>query len=305
MAQRVLIIDDSPQLQRLVSAWLKPDALDIHFADSAAQGLVESATLRPDLILLDVDMPGMNGFDLCKQIKSDPSMAAIPIVFLTGAAAPEERVRGLNLGAVDYIVKPFHPAEFQARVRAALRTKQLLDLLQERAQIDGLTSLHNRAYFDERLEAELAVHHRRQTPISCVMLDVDHFKQVNDRWGHLTGDDVLRVIAGLLLDGTRTEDVVARYGGEEFIILTPGVDVAGALTLAERLRATVEKTPVHRLNGSVRITCSLGVAGHAGVGAASLVDCADAALYAAKAGGRNRVTLFESSMLPVVLHSAA
>ncbi|HEY0009680.1 MAG TPA: diguanylate cyclase [Tepidisphaeraceae bacterium] len=305
MPQRLLIIDDAPQMQRLIDVWLKGDNLDVRYAQNASEGLAAATECQPHLILLDVDMPDMNGFELCRRIKSDSSLTGTPIIFLTGAGSPEERVRGLNLGAVDYIVKPFHPGEFQARVRAALRTKSLLDLLRERAKIDGLTALGNRAHFDERFAAELSIHHRRLSPISCVMLDVDHFKEVNDRWGHLAGDDVLRHIAQLLLNGTRAEDVVARYGGEEFVILAPGVDVSGAHVLAERLRHIIENSTVQRHNGSVRVTCSFGVAQVMPTLEANLVECADAALYAAKTSGRNRVMAFQPDMLPLRIHAAA
>ena len=168
MIQRVLIIDDSPQIHRLVEAWLKSDVIETASAVTASAGHAAAVNWQPDLILLDVDMPDMSGFDLCRQLKSDEACCRIPVVFLTGASSPEDRVAGLNLGAVDYIVKPFHPAEFQARVRAALRTKYLLDLLQQRAQIDGLTGLRNRAYLDERMADRNQAMHPPPPPASGV-----------------------------------------------------------------------------------------------------------------------------------------
>jgi diguanylate cyclase (GGDEF)-like protein len=299
MRQRVLIIDDSPQIHRLVEAWLKSDSVELAAAPTGAAGHTMAVTWQPDLILLDVDLPDQSGFDLCRALKSDEACCKVPIVFLTGASSPEDRVTGLNLGAVDYIVKPFHPAEFQARVQAALRTKYLLDLLQQRAQIDGLTGLRNRSFLDERLATERAMIRRYQRPLACIMIDVDHFKAVNDLYGHATGDEVLRCVADVLTRTTRLEDVVARYGGEEFTILTPGVDVDGAMILAERIRVAIENLNISRGATVLRVTCSFGVAGYDPEQPDTLIPQADTALYAAKSGGRNRVELFAPAQTEV------
>ena len=296
MQQRVLIIDDSPQIHRLVEAWLKGDGVEIAAASTSAMGHSMAVTWRPDLILLDVDMPDMSGFDLCRHLKSDEACCKIPVVFLTGAGSPEDRVAGLNLGAADYIVKPFHPAEFQARVRAALRTKYLFDLLQQRAQIDGLTGLRNRFFLDERLATEQALIRRQLRPLACIMIDVDYFKAVNDLYGHATGDEVLRGVADVLQQITRTEDVVARYGGEEFTVLTPGVDTAGAARLAERIRHAIQELNISRGPTVLKVTCSLGVADNDPANPQALIHNADVALYAAKGAGRNRVEVYKPSM---------
>lgn len=296
MLPRVLLIDDSPQMHRLVDAWLRSDPVELLHANDGKSGLEVAQTTPVDMVLLDVDMPDVSGFDVCRQFKSDPSLSAVPIVFLTGASSPEDRVAGLNLGAVDYIVKPFHPAEFQARVRATLRTKQLVDLLRERAQIDGLTALRNRAFLDDRLGGELASLARRPGTLSCLMIDLDHFKQINDRHGHLVGDEVLRAVAGVLVENTRVEDVVTRYGGEEFVMLTPGVSLEGALSLAERLRVGIERVEVRRVAGTVRVTCSVGVAEYDSDAPTELLRRADAAMYEAKRTGRNRVCAYDASI---------
>lgn len=305
MPQRILLIDDSPQMHRLVDAWLKSDAIEVAAVATSAMGHSMAVSWQPDLILLDVDMPDLSGFDLCRQLKSDESCCRIPIVFLTGAGSPEDRVAGLNLGAADYIVKPFHPAEFQARVRATLRQKYLFDLLQQRAQIDGLTGLRNRTFLDERLASEQALIRRRPRPLACVMIDVDHFKAVNDLYGHSTGDDVLRAVGEVLHDITRTEDVVARYGGEEFTVLTPGVDADGAAVLAERIRKAVEAMNVSHDKASLKITCSLGVADNDPNNPAALLSRADAAMYAAKIGGRNRVVRYQPGLTEMPQPKAA
>ncbi len=294
--QRVLLIDDSPLMQRLVEGWLKGDQIEVIPANTGLTGFSLAVTEQPDIILLDVDMPDINGFELCKKLRSDNRTSGIPIVFLTGAASPEDRVEGLNLGAVDYIIKPFHPAEFQARVRAALRTKYLLDLLKERAQIDGLTALRNRAYLDQRLEGEIALLKRRPGAMSVIMLDVDNFKLVNDNYGHLMGDDVLRWIGDILQNSVRTEDVVARFGGEEFVIITPGIGREGAHILAERLRQRIASTPVRRLGSPLNITCSFGIAEYQSETAEKILENADAALYAAKRQGKNCVVIYDQSL---------
>lgn len=296
MSQRVLLVDDSPQMHRLVTAWLKCDNIDVVSAHSGTEGAQLAASTPVDAILLDVDMPDITGFDLCRKLKSDPCCASVPIIFLTGASSPEDRVRGLNLGATDYVIKPFHPAEFQARVRAALRTKQLLDLLQQRAQIDGLTALRNRAYLDQRLAAELAMLARRPGPLGGIMIDVDNFKSVNDTLGHTAGDEVLRSVANILIEETRTEDVVARYGGEEFAVLTPGVGQSGTLLLAERLRKRIESLETRTVAGPVRVTCSFGVAYFESTAPGSLLLHADAALYTAKRQGKNCVVAYQPQM---------
>ncbi|MGC4032955.1 MAG: diguanylate cyclase [Tepidisphaeraceae bacterium] len=305
MPQRVLLIDDSSQMHRLVEAWLKSDSVEVAAASTSAAGHAMAVSWQPDLILLDVDMPDLSGFDLCRQLKGDEACCRIPIVFLTGAGSPEDRVAGLNLGAADYIVKPFHPAEFQARVRATLRSKYLFDMLQERAQIDGLTGLRNRTFLDERLASEQALIRRRFQPLACVMIDVDHFKAVNDLYGHATGDDVLRAVGEVLHGITRKEDVVARYGGEEFTILTPGVDANGAMVLAERIRHAVEAMNVSQGKSSLKITCSVGVAENDPANPDALIANADLAMYSAKYGGRNRVVRYHAGMVVMPQTKAA
>jgi diguanylate cyclase (GGDEF)-like protein len=197
----------------------------------------------------------------------------------------------LDLGAVDYITKPFEPAELRARVRASLRTKYLTDLLSRKAMIDGLTGLWNRTYFDSRLESELSLSRRSGRPLSCILLDLDHFKKLNDRYGHPFGDEVLRSVGKLLIDSCRDEDIACRYGGEEFVILTPNVPAQGAVELAERLRAAIESMILSHRGKAVPVTCSMGVSDVGHTPPPTIVELADEALYAAKHGGRNRVVV--------------
>ncbi|HMB96490.1 MAG TPA: diguanylate cyclase [Tepidisphaeraceae bacterium] len=287
MPQSVLIIDDSPAIHTLLHARLRDEPVALHSANSGDEGLAMASSLAPDLILLDVDMPDPNGFEVCRRIKSDPKLAATPIIFLTGAATTDQKIQGLELGAMDYITKPFDPAELRARVRGALRLKFLMDLLTQKAQIDALTGLWNRRYFDQRLEAEISLAKRSRRPLGILMLDLDHFKSINDRYGHPMGDEVLRRVGAQLAASVRTEDIVCRYGGEEFAIVAPNIS-AGALQLAERLRSAIEKMSFSFGGHDVKVTVSIGAAFCEETLDTAMLNHADAALYRAKQNGRNR-----------------
>jgi diguanylate cyclase (GGDEF)-like protein len=288
MAQEILVIDDSPAIHALLKARLKSEPVNLHFAAGGAEGLQMAQTLAPDLILLDVDMPDPNGFEVCRRLKLNEELANTPIIFLTGAGTTEEKIRGLELGALDYITKPFDPAELRARVRAALRLKFMMDLLARKAQIDALTGLWNRRYFDQRFEAEISLARRGKRPLAVLMIDLDHFKSVNDNHGHPAGDEALRRIAQLLAASVRTEDVVCRYGGEEFAIIAPGIS-RGAADLSERLRAEVEHQQLAIGGKILPITVSIGWAASINEPGGALLQAADAALGRAKTAGRNRV----------------
>ena len=288
MAQKILLIDDCPEMHELVRARLEDEPVELHTVSTGEAGLRAALELSPDLVLLDVEIPAPEGFEVCRRLKEDPRTMQIPVIFLTGAGSTEDKIRGLDLGAVDYVTKPFEPAELQARVRASLRTKYLLDLLSRKAMIDGLTGLFNRTYFDARLTAESALARRTNAPLSCMLLDVDHFKKINDRHGHLLGDEVLRGIGYLLTECCRTEDTVCRFGGEEFVILCPNTPASSTTLLAERLRQRVGSTPFVRNGQMTRATASFGVSGFHG-DAMSMVEMADKCMYAAKQQGRNRV----------------
>jgi diguanylate cyclase (GGDEF)-like protein len=293
MPQNLLLIDDSAAVQTLLRARLKDEPIVIHCASDGQAGLQMAASLQPDLILLDVDMPQPDGFEVCRLLKRDPNLVHVPVIFLTGAASPQEKIRGLELGAIDYITKPFDPAELRARVRAALRLKFMMDLLAKKAQIDALTGLWNRRYFDDRLEAEFSLARRSPRPLAVLMIDIDKFKPINDTFGHATGDEVLRRVANLLCDSVRTEDIVCRYGGEEFAIIAPTISGA-SITVAERLRAAVESLAIVAAGKQLKVTVSIGVAFHDTAPDVSLIKQADEALYRAKQSGRNRVEVAQS-----------
>jgi diguanylate cyclase (GGDEF)-like protein len=291
---KVLIVDDSEDALRLARQRLASENVDIACARTGQEGLELVRAEKPDLVLLDVNMPGMSGFDVCREIKSDGDICGIPVVFLSGSGGTEDRVKGLDLGAVDFVTKPFDAFELRARVRAALRTKALQDMLAEQAQIDPLTGLANRRGLHQRLSQEWARTQRQGGTLSLIMADIDHFKRINDAFGHPVGDSVLQAVAGVLKHEAREMDFPARHGGEEFTILVPGASVAEAGTLAERCRAGIEALSRPHNGQQVRATASLGVASSVGhTSWEELVAAADDALYRAKRSGRNRVEIVE------------
>jgi diguanylate cyclase (GGDEF)-like protein len=289
MRQRVLIIDDAPEVHELVTTTLASDGVDVVSAYDGPSGVKEAKAIQADLILLDIDMPNSDGFETCRQLKADIDTLAIPIIFLTVVTDIAEKIKGLDLGAMDYVTKPFDQAELRARVRSALRTKHLMDLLAQRAKVDGLTGLWNRSFFEERLDAELALARRTGRPVACIMLDVDHFKRINDRFGHTAGDMALRAVAQVMRANCRIEDVVCRWGGEEFVVLCPNTDCNSAVIAAERLRRVIAASEPRCGEDTIPLTASLGVADIANSGDSSLVLAADKALYEAKNSGRNAV----------------
>jgi diguanylate cyclase (GGDEF)-like protein len=295
--RRILLIDDDPAIHDLIRVSLASDPVQLHPAFDGAAALQLAASIKPDLILLDLELSSSHGFDVCRQLKQDASIASIPLIFITSASGTAEKIKGLNLGAVDYVTKPFDPGEVRARILAALRNKQLQDQLARNANVDVLTGAGNRRYFDQRAATELSRARRHGTPLSCVMLDIDHFKRINDTHGHPFGDEVLRRLGQLLTDTCRSEDIVCRYGGEEFVILAPGLRRDAAAALAERLRRAVAALELRAAAASdvVKITCSFGVAEVTPQtsSSAELVRDADKALYDAKHSGRNRVVCLE------------
>ena len=297
MTATVLAIDDSPESLALLTVRLRPEGVRLLTAVDAERGLALAMDAQPDLILLDVDLPGQSGLDLCRRFKSIPETAHIPIIFLTASTDVETKVHGFDLGAVDFVTKPFHHAELRARVRAALRMKRATDMLTREARVDALTGLKNRAYFDERIVVELEASRGTGAPLSLIMIDLDHFKSINDTHGHPFGDMVLQRVGDLLMRSSRRGDAACRYGGEELVLVLANTDIESAVGVAER---TAERIRALELPAKgreiVHVTASFGVAETAqlieaagGVTASSIVLAADDALYAAKNGGRDCV----------------
>jgi two-component system, cell cycle response regulator len=286
----LLIIDDDTESLAIAEARLAQEQVDIRCAAGGVEGLAMARTLKPDLILLDIDMPDMSGFEVCKALKADPELCMIPVLFLSGTGGPESKVRGLDLGAVDFVAKPFDTFELRARVRAALRTKRLQDLLVERAHIDPLTGLPNRRALMERLQMEWARRQRHDRFLSFIMIDIDRFKHVNDTFGHVVGDLILQEIARRIQQECRQMDMPARYAGDEFAIVVPDESAELAGRLAERCRKEIESIELATRSQIVKTTASFGVADAADLSdPTALIEAADRALYQAKQIGRNRV----------------
>ncbi|MBT3202318.1 MAG: diguanylate cyclase [Phycisphaerales bacterium] len=289
---KILIVDDSPHALVLAKARLSSENLELITADCGTVGLEMARGQKPDLILLDVDMPDMSGFDVCRAMKSEMDLCMIPIIFLTGSDDVQDRVKGLNLGAVDYVTKPFDGFELQARVNAALRTKHMQDLLIEHAHIDPLTGMSNRRALTKRLNREWSRVQRHGGTMSLIMADLDHFKHINDTFGHSIGDKVLQEVAKAITAQCRNLDLPARYGGEEFAIVVPDGTAEQATVLAERCRQAITNTQVTVGSQEVRVTASLGVADTADAPSTeALIAAADQALYQAKQAGRNRCAI--------------
>jgi len=299
--QLVLIVDDQRLNVRLLGAALG-DELDI---DEAADGEAALERARrqpqPDLILLDINMPGLDGYEVCRRLKESDETRHIPVIFATAKDDVAAETRGFELGAVDYINKPFKLPVVQARVRTHLRLKRQSELLERLVTIDGLTEIPNRRRFDEQLEVEWQRGVRNAQPLSLILMDVDHFKLFNDNYGHAAGDRCLCAVAKALDSAlNRASDLVARYGGEEFVAVLPDTDAPGAALVAENLRAAVESLGVPHAHSSAGpvVTISLGgatvVPPHAGLVPADLTQAADQGLYAAKGAGRNRLVCVET-----------
>ncbi|WP_457324618.1 diguanylate cyclase [Roseateles sp. P5_E11] len=288
---RLLIVDDQPVNIQALHRVFASDC-QVLMATDGSRALQLCRDRQPDLVLLDVQMPGMDGHQLCAELKADPLLRSIAVIFVTAQDQPEDETRALDAGAADFITKPFNPTVVRARVRTQLTLKAQSDLLRELAFIDGLTGVHNRRHFDERFIAEARRAQRSRSPLAIVLADVDHFKRYNDALGHLAGDDCLRrVAAALRACLRRPTDLLARYGGEEFVCLLPDTDLAGAIGVAQLMEDTVRALSLPHPGVEGCVTISLGVS--AGSQAQGLVEAADKALYLAKAAGRGRVSWVE------------
>ena len=297
--QKILVVDDERINLELLVNLLSGD-YQVLVAKNGRMALSVMDKNMPDLILLDIMMPEMDGYEVCRRLKENHETRDIPVIFLTARQDAESEARGFELGAVDYITKPFHGSTVRARVRTHLRLKRKADLLEQLAFVDGLTEIPNRRSFENMLEREWGAALRRGESISLVMIDVDMFKQYNDHYGHGAGDDCLsRVARALSRTLSRKGDFVARYGGEEFVAVLPGTGQSGAETIAEQLRAAVEALGIPHAKSLVTssVTVSLGVATLTpgpGLKPDALKEAADRMLYEAKSEGRNR---FKSTLM--------
>ncbi len=293
-SQSVLVVDDSDDIHQLVNVRLHSEQLELLHAYNANEALEIARQEHPDLILMDLDMPGTDGLTLCHIIKGEEALAHIPVIFLTGTLDVKMKVKAFDLGAVDYVTKPFDSIELKARVGAALRTKRYHDLLTLKAHIDALTGLWDRGHLDEMLSSEVSLLQRNGRPVSLLMLDIDRFKTVNDTHGHLFGDQVLQHVARVINRLSRDSDIACRYGGEEFCLILRDTTTDGATVLANRIRREVAALRFKAGAEPVSITVSIGVSGSdtfsgSNLSGLELLKASDRALYAAKSNGRNRV----------------
>jgi diguanylate cyclase (GGDEF)-like protein len=326
MAQRqILIVDDNPENIQLAAGELQPEGYGIAYAQGGDDALTQAEETDFDLILLDVMMPKMDGFEVCTALKNMPQYKDVPVIFLTARGEKDQILHGFEIGGVDYVTKPFYGPELRSRVRAHLRfrdsqeqleainaelNKELLkdifreeelrenettlrritkDLLSQ-ATTDKLTGLRNRRSLLAIADYELTRSRRNGRRFAFIIGDLDHFKSINDRYGHATGDAVLQEIARRLESSVRAQDQVARWGGEEFVIFVPETDGDGAEILAEKLRRAVADQAVATPDGSIPVSMTLGLAGGGkGADITAVLNTADAALYEGKNAGRNCV----------------
>lgn len=296
--QRILIVDDVRLNTKILESALG-DEYELSIASNGKEALAMVRTEMPDLILLDIIMPEMDGYEVCAELQRNEKTRDIPIIFLTALEGDENEAYGLELGAMDYIRKPFNVPVVKAKIRNHLELKKYKDLLKRDIRIDGLTRVANRRRFDEAFEEEKGRSIRSGNPLSILMIDIDLFKAYNDAYGHLQGDDVLRLVAKTLEKSLRRPgDLLARWGGEEFVALLPDTDMDGAYIVAEQLRKAIQDLGIVHEQSSIKrvITVSIGAATSVPGDQSSyrnLLQWADEAMYSAKDLGRNRVVCYE------------
>lgn len=306
---KVLLVEDDPLQASATKEILKKVGYDILWAEDGINAIKLVKSEKPDIILLDVILPGMDGYEVCRWLKLEETTKGIPVIMLTIKKDLSDKISGLQIGADDYLPKPYNELELNARIYASLRTKALQDELKVKnnqleallekvnymAITDALTGLYNRRRFHDALSAEYERAKRYGTPFSLIMLDIDFFKKINDDFGHNEGDTVLKEVSGILLRNVRDIDTAARYGGEEFMMILPNTEKAQAMVVSERIRQTIATHDFSGLNR--KISASIGIAGMPDAridNEERLIRCADFAMYRAKQLGRNRTIVAEA-----------
>ncbi|MGU3576239.1 diguanylate cyclase [Brucellaceae bacterium C25G] len=296
----ILIVDDEITNIEIMNAVLE-DTYEISFATSGEQALDVARVILPDLILLDVLMPGINGYDVCERIKSEPLLADVPVIFTTGLTDADAEVRGLTLGAIDYITKPIQPVVLKARVANHIELKRIRDQLAQMAVTDALTGLSNRRHLENTIKHEITKLSKNNNWLSVILLDIDFFKSFNDTYGHPEGDRCLVMVASALNRAIHlSNNTLARYGGEEFVCVLPNADLSTAMSMAHEIKNQVHTLNIPHSGSSVSpfITVSLGVASAIVKGdmvSSDWISQADRQLYLSKKGGRDTIsgTTFE------------
>lgn len=286
MTHKILIIDDDSRIHTLIKTQFESQRFEFISAHTGEAGIQAASDARPDVILLDVDLGEMQGFEVCRQLKGIRSTRSIPVIFISGAAALEAKVFGLECGAIDYLTKPFNSSELQARVRAAIRTKSELDRSKVDNIHDEVTEMFDRRYFELRLDADLAVARRSGRPIGCILIDIDQMALINTWFGEALGDNVLRNVGQAIVGACRHEDVACRFEGDTFAILISDTDPAQTAELAERVRLAVRSTTSIQQDRAVEVTASVGFAlSRFSVGSSIVIEAQDALGRAKLAGG--------------------
>jgi len=288
---RVLVVEDSRLQMKVLLDYLEGQDVDIITASDGLEALDTVQEVVPDLVLLDVVLPGMDGFEVCRRLKLSPDTAQVPVIIITSLRNQEDKLEALRCGADDFLTKPIDRRELMLKTGSLLRRRQQLAELTSEACRDPLTGLFNRRYLNFALEREITVAAGGNAPLSLIILDVDYFKTYNDENGHPAGDEVLKTTGSILTSTLRKCDIVARYGGEEFLVVLPNTGTEGSSRVAEKVRRAVEEYPFPNGDGQPggRLTVSLGAAcfPEHSRNAAELVDLADKAMYRAKQEGRN------------------
>ncbi|MCK5241982.1 diguanylate cyclase [bacterium] len=299
MTENILIAEDDANIAELVKIILEVKGYSITWAKDGQEAMDLAQEIVPDLILLDVMMPRLNGYEVLKLLKENDSLNHIPVIFLTVKGETDSKVVGLRMGGHDYITKPFDLDELIARVEAALRIKGEHDHLREANQrlselsmTDPLTSLYNRRYLMERFHEEVERARRYKYPMACIMMDIDDFKNINDTYGHLQGDQILQKVAMIMKNSNRVVDIIARYGGEEFLLILPQTDLGGAVVVGERLGSLISESRFINDDPEQVVTISLGASAYTSEQTGTkeeLLKEADDALLEAKRQGKNRL----------------
>ncbi len=304
MKRKILVVDDDPVLRHWLVKTLESFGHSIVQGEDGQQALALVRDESPDLVLIDVEMPGMGGREVCRILKANKNFGFVPVILMTAREDVQGKIEGLGIGADDYLVKPLNPLELEARVKSMLRLKILQDELmqannrlksmnehlQDLSTTDALMGINNRMFFNKRIDYEFQRAQRYRKDLTLLVLDLDHFKSVNDTYGHPFGDRVLKGIADVLLTCVRQVDIVARYGGEELVVALPETNLEQAMIVAERIRSSVEETEIADGDARVKVTVSIGMATfpHDSIAQVEqLLKRADDALYAAKQAGRN------------------
>jgi diguanylate cyclase (GGDEF)-like protein len=295
---KVLMVDDTPTNLDILGHIMKMGGLSLSVAPNGETALKIISRDKPDLILLDVMMPGINGFEVCEKLKEDDNTKDIPVIFITAKVETDDIVRGFDVGGVDYIIKPFNEKEVLVRVgtqlslkKAAYEKEALIRELDSLSRIDPLTKLSNRRDIFEKLEYEQAKFERYGKDFSIILGDIDYFKKINDQFGHDAGDYVLKEVSAIFKSSVRKVDNVSRWGGEEFLAVLTETNLSGAARVADKIRIAIEKHKFEFDKNPAQVTMSFGIACHAGKDGKidGLIKEADKLLYKAKEQGRNQV----------------